>query len=203
MKKEEKTECTRQKILNAAIEAFGKNGYAGASINSVCDAGISKGLLYHNFKNRDAVYLACVSKCFSDLTAYLKNAEIGCDPEKYANARLHFFEQNENMAHLFFEALLQPPPPLAEQIKQLRREFDALNATIYATVLDSIQLRPGITRSDAQAYFNLMQTMFNGYFSSPACCNMSFAERISAHESSLKKLLDCMLYGIAEKEREP
>ena len=43
MKKEEKTELTRKRILAAAMKEFGENGYQGASLNRICDIGIPKG----------------------------------------------------------------------------------------------------------------------------------------------------------------
>ena len=58
MKKEEKTGLTKERILLAAMEEFGEKGYAAASLNNICAAGIPKGLLYHNYENKDALYLA-------------------------------------------------------------------------------------------------------------------------------------------------
>lgn len=101
-KKEEKTERTKQKILAAAMEEFGTNGYAGASLNNICSVGIPKGLLYHNFKNKDSIYLACVGQCFSTLTEYLRAADIGSDLQKYMDARLRFFHEHEKETRLFF-----------------------------------------------------------------------------------------------------
>lgn len=77
MKKEKKTELTKKRILSLAIQEFGTKGYKGASLNSICEAGIPKGLLYHNFKNKDALYLSCVELCFHSLTQHLKMAQIG------------------------------------------------------------------------------------------------------------------------------
>ena len=199
MKKEEKTELTKQKILTAAIEEFGKNGYKGASLNNICATGIPKGLLYHNYKNKDAVYLACVGKCFDDLTNYLKASNIDGDLQKYMNTRLSFFMEHELEAHVFFEAVLQPPESLREQIQTLRQDFDRLNMELYQAILASIKLRQGISSEDAMTYFSMMQNVFNSYFSSPACYHMSFTDRMNAHEANLNKLLDLMLYGIAER----
>lgn len=42
MKKELKTELTKEKIILAAIDEFGRNGYYGSSLNSICDTGIAK-----------------------------------------------------------------------------------------------------------------------------------------------------------------
>ena len=56
MKKSEKTEITIAKILDAAMKEFGKNGYAGGTINHICNAGINKGLIYHNFAGKDELH---------------------------------------------------------------------------------------------------------------------------------------------------
>ncbi len=202
MKKEEKTERTKQKILAAAMEEFGANGYAGASLNNICSVGIPKGLLYHNFKNKDAIYLACVEQCFTTLTEYLKAADIGSDLQKYMDARLRFFHEHEQETRLFFETIFQPPEALCDQLADLRQEFDQLNAELYQKILDSLKLRQGVTREEAMSYFTIMQNMFNGYFSSPACRNMSFSDRMTTHETNLTKLLDFMLYGIVERGNE-
>ena len=64
MKKAEKTERTKERILQAAMEEFGRKGYAAATIGAICsEHGIAKGLLYHNFVGKDDLYLACVSRC--------------------------------------------------------------------------------------------------------------------------------------------
>lgn len=61
MKKAEKTERTKERILQAAMEEFGRKGYAAATIGAICsEHGIAKGLLYHNFVGKDDLYLACV-----------------------------------------------------------------------------------------------------------------------------------------------
>ena len=46
MTREEKTKLTRERIIAASIDEFGSKGYAMASVNNVCDAGIAKGLIY-------------------------------------------------------------------------------------------------------------------------------------------------------------
>ena len=50
--------------------------------------------------------------------------------KRYADARLHFFKENESEARLFFEAILQPPASLEEEIREVKKEFDCLNKKI-------------------------------------------------------------------------
>lgn len=73
MKREEKNALSRQRILNAAMEEFSGKGYEGASLNTICsEKGISKGIIYHYFKDKNKLYLLCVEECFREVTAYLE-----------------------------------------------------------------------------------------------------------------------------------
>lgn len=202
MQKERKTELTKAKIIKAAMDEFGLNGYAASSLNHICNTGIPKGLLYHNFTGKDDLYLACVSQCFHTLTEYLKASDIGADLHQYAEARLSFFREHENEARIFFESLLQPPEALKMDIAKSRAEFDAFNQEKYEEILDEIMLRPGITKADSILYLKLLQEMFNGYFSSPAVSGLSFKDTLTMHEEGLSKMFDFILYGIAERGEE-
>ena len=53
---EEIRKSSRQKILDAALEVFAKQGYHSATVDAIAKtAGISKGLMYNYFKSKDEV----------------------------------------------------------------------------------------------------------------------------------------------------
>ena len=200
MKQEEKTGLTKERILQAAMQEFGTNGYAASTLNTICsDHAISKGLLYHNFAGKDGLYLACVARCFSDVTEHLEANGIPDDLENYMHMRLQYFSGHPHHARIFFEAMLQPPAALSAQIRDLRKDFDLLNRKIYQAALSKVTLREGVTEADAIAYYEIMQVMFNGYFSSPAYAKKDFQVLVKDHEQWLSKMLNLMLYGIGEK----
>ena len=201
MRKETKTERTKERILAAAMDEFGSKGYAASSLNNICNAGISKGLLYHNFKSKDDLFLACVRRCFNTLSEYLKEKNIGTDMKKYAEVRLLFFREHENEARIFFDSILQPPENLKADIEKSRLEFDSFNRNLYERLLDHITLRPGVKKENCVLYLELLQYMFNCFFSSPAVGNLPFSEILSAHEKGLPRIFDFILYGIAEQEK--
>lgn len=200
MKKSEKTEITISKIIEAAMNEFGKSGYAGGTVNNICKTGINKGLLYHNFSGKDELYLTCLEHSCEKLMKYIQEREGAKNLESYMAARMDFFNEYPNEAHIFFEALLNPPDHLSGEIQQTLTEFNGLNETMYIQTLDTLILRNGITREDAISYFHLMQLMLNGYFSSPVFHNTELQEKVEIHEMIVPKLLDCMLYGIAKGE---
>lgn len=203
MKQEEKTELTKERILQAAIQEFGTNGYAASTLNAICgNHGISKGLLYYNFSGKDDLYLACVARCFSHVTEYLKDKDIQDNLEKYMRIRFQYFSQYPRYARIFFEAVLQPPAALSAQIRELKKDFDSFNRKIYQKALSKVTLREGVTEADAIEYYEIMQEMFNGYFSSPAYAGKDFQSLIIDHEEKLPKMLNLMLYGIGGRRIE-
>lgn len=203
MTQEEKTSRTRERILKAAMEEFGTKGYAGATMGEICGKHhIAKGLLYHNFPGKEALYLACVSRCFEEVMAYLQQHTKGVELKSYMESRYRFFSSHPIHARIFFEAVLQPPQGLEEPIKACKQPFDAYNRAVYREALAHLTLRKGVTEQDALEYYELMQEMFNGYFSSSAYAGKDVEWLGSEHENRLFKVLNLMLYGIAEQEME-
>lgn len=89
MKKEEKTKQTCEKIVHAATIEFGSRSYDAVSLNAICGKyQIAKGLIYHNFKNKDELYLYCVKKSFEKLMSYL---EEGKEEAKTAREEIRIF----------------------------------------------------------------------------------------------------------------
>ena len=88
---------------------------------------------------------------------------------------------------------------MREQIADIKKEFDNYNQNLYLQILSTVTLRSDVTQEDALSYFSLIQNMFNGYFSSNTREEVSFTDYITAHEEGLSKLIDYMLYGIAER----
>ncbi|MBS5149829.1 MAG: TetR/AcrR family transcriptional regulator [Butyricicoccus pullicaecorum] len=208
MKQQEKTQKTKERILAAAIEEFGSKGYDIASVNSICEAGqIPKGLLYHNFKGKDELYLLCVKTCYDEMTTALKahpfeirNAKEGL--QNFLMIRQSFFHENPHYANIFFNTVLQPPKHLARELVQLRSGIDAYFSQCYLAILDCLTLRNGITRELALEYFLAASEMFNRYFQKKAEQNRDYRELIEDHEGRLSAIFDIMFYGVAKEPTE-
>jgi AcrR family transcriptional regulator len=51
--------ATRQTILDAARRAFARHGYEGATVKVLeAETGLSRGAIFHHFKDKDALFLA-------------------------------------------------------------------------------------------------------------------------------------------------
>lgn len=205
MKKEEKTRRTYERIMAAAIAEFGTKNYDSASLTTLCNENqISKGLIYHNFKNKDELYLKCVEECFHKMTSCFKSRRYEADSIRQSMHNLfymrqQFFEENPYYCNIFFNTVLQPPKHLREEIHELRQEYDEFYTECFRKLLQQIQLRDGITSEAAMEYFMVFLEMFNGYFQSKSCETDDIHALIKDHEVNLSKVLDIMLYGVVKE----
>lgn len=206
MNREEKNILRRQQIIHSAIAEFGMNSYVEASLNAICRNGnISKGIIYHYFKDKDDLYLVCVTECFNSLVSFLNSEKIAFNNveqaiEKYLDLRHQFFKAHPDFSNIFTNALLQPPKHLIEQIKEIKAELDNFNIHFCEQLLEHVNLKRDVCREEAIEYFLIFQESFNYYFQNKAYGD--FRKLFDEHELKLRKLLKIMFYGIAKEETE-
>lgn len=203
MKREEKNALSRQRILEAAMGEFSARGYAGASLNTVCaEYGISKGILYHYFKDKDALYLVCVQDCFDHLTAALRQAadalegSIEARLQAYFHARLRFFAENSLYLGIFADAAFNAPPELATRIAACREGFDAVNLSVLTDLLSCVPLREGLSGAAIADDFRLYMDYFNMRFREAAREKAPSKAMLQEHEERCHRQLDILLHGV-------
>lgn len=205
MKKEEKTKRTCEKIIQAATAEFGTKTYEAASLNTICiENHISKGLIYHNFKNKDALYLVCVKQCYDRMTEHIQAAVLDAESiqgkiQQLLNERQYFFKENPYYRQIFFNSILMPPSHLCKELQQLRQGYDGCMRKRYCELLEQIQLRNGVSVEKAVDYLMIFQEMYNSYFRNMDCKGEDMSTLIEAHENKLSEMLDITLYGLIEK----
>lgn len=205
MKRKEKNLQSRRKIIDSALQEFSEKSYAEASLNSICSIGnISKGIIYHYFKDKDDLYLTCVRECFDSLTTYLSESFIADSTDvkvclqKYFTVRNVFFNENPIYLKLFCNAVTNPPEHLIKAIKEIRAEFDGLNISILTKLLESVKLNSGIAISEAVEHFRMYQDYFNVRYQLEQRNELSLEE----HEEQCHRWLNIFLYGIINQEEE-
>lgn len=192
----------RRRILDGALAEFSAQGYGGSSINTICAAqNLSKGIVYHYFATKDALYLACMEECFRRLTEYVRanfsaeDGRIEAQLEKYFSVRMAFFRENPVYQRLYCEAVTTPPAHLISNIRACRQDFDALNVQILEKLLGSIALRSGISMADAIETFRQYQDFINLRHQ----MNAANGQSLEAHEEDCQRMLRILLYGIIER----
>lgn len=202
MKREEKNAIACRRILTAAIHEFSEKGYDGASLNTVCaENNISKGIIYHHFKDKDELYLQCVGECYSALTEYLKKISDGFSGsaeenlQEYFAARFRFFADNPLYLGIFIDSVIRPPSALYSGISDCRKEFDALNISVLTKLLYGRPLRKGLTvaiTEDFRAYMDFFNMRFKTDFNEKRPLEAVLRE----HEERCRRQLDIFLYGV-------
>jgi TetR/AcrR family transcriptional regulator len=78
-KQQQRSLKTKQKLLDAAIEAFSENGFKGTSTRDIADrAGVHHPLITYHFKNKEALWRAAADRIFSRFNANMSNALQEC-----------------------------------------------------------------------------------------------------------------------------
>ena len=202
MKREEKNQQTRRRIMDRALEEFARHGYGASSINAICGGqDVSKGIIYHYFETKDALFLACVAECFQRLTEHIQTHLTGdCNGaeaqlEQYFRVRLAFFQANPVYRRIFCEAVVTPPTHLSTEILERRRGFDTMNIQILERILSCVQLRPSVTKADVVETFRQFQDFINARDQTVGLEESEF----EAREESCRKAMDILLYDVIER----
>ena len=206
MKREQKNLLSRQKIVDSALAEFGKKSYAESSLNNICTAnGISKGIIYHYFKDKDELYLICIQECFNALMAYLSDLEFPQNGDTlktlqcYFDARLSFFGSKPLLFKIFCDAIEIPPFHLKEAIAEIKKDFDVFNMMVLTKLLEQAKLRRNINIEDAVSNFCRFQDYFNFRYQKEFESSLKDKSLPKRHEENCQRFLDILLYGMIEK----
>jgi len=98
----------RDCILSAAQNEFIRNGYEGASLNTIVgEAGISKGSLYYYFEDKTDLYLTVLREVMSELQHNIGGIGVGefsddfwGDIEEYTRKSLRMIKENPDFVRL-------------------------------------------------------------------------------------------------------
>ncbi|MBP5159596.1 MAG: TetR/AcrR family transcriptional regulator [Lachnospiraceae bacterium] len=173
------TEEKIEEILEAGIKEFAAHGLLASSMNSIAArAGISVGVLYKYYEDKNDFFLACLKRSLSvleDLIGSLKVEED--DPFKYAEALidavLRFSSENPEYMRMYHEITTGEDRELS---KMLSGRIEALTAGRYTEVIKKAQ-ENGIVKKEldpALAAFFFDNLLMMLQFS---CCCTYYQER--------------------------
>jgi AcrR family transcriptional regulator len=145
-------ERRRPLILDAALEVFSANGFAGTTMQSVADAaGVTKPVVYDSFANRDELLLALLGReeqhlVVSIVSALPADPSVGT-PEEHVLEGLTAFltavSKQPQSWRIVFGAQYGAAPVVAERVRAARA---FLVESLRLTLLQSL---PGVADPDA------------------------------------------------------
>jgi AcrR family transcriptional regulator len=69
-RQQQKSQATQQRLMDAAVELFGKNGYLETTVEEITrHAGYAKGSFYRHFATKDHLFLAVVERKLAEYRA--------------------------------------------------------------------------------------------------------------------------------------
>ncbi|WBW96732.1 TetR/AcrR family transcriptional regulator [Oceanirhabdus sp. W0125-5] len=155
MNREEKNKISRESILLASLKEFGEKDYSTASINNICkNNNISKGKLFHYYKNKDEVFLLCIEKLFIDLSSYLEEhfqltqSNIEENLRGFVQKRFEFFKEYPHYEQIFLTVTFNPPKHLLYEIDTLRQPVKKINRHFWSKILNMLDLKTNIILED-------------------------------------------------------
>jgi len=121
----------QEEILKAAMREFAEKGYDQASTNRIVkDAGMSKGMLYYYFENKEDLFLDCIGYALDHMEQGLDDW-IGKEREGFiermariAEAKRRYFAEHPEISEFAAVIYLSPdvPAPLRERLQALSEE---------------------------------------------------------------------------------
>lgn len=190
---EAKFALKRQLILEAAGRCFGRDGFQGASISSICaEAGVSPGHLYHYFASKDAIIGGIVDNVLEHLTEQLaavadrkdfvpalvaeieraaSDAEHGCPSKRLPLEMMAAARRSPAVAELFATHSLRFRGVLSNVLReaQARGKVDPdLDSDVAATLLLSVMdgtesFRLRDPELDPAVAFSMLTTMISRF----------------------------------------
>ena len=160
----------RERILNAAINEFAHKGYKNASTNEmVKEAGISKGLIFHYFKNKKQLYFFLYDylmeimekeyfqKLWLDEKDFLKKMRMA------ALTKLELFRKYPLIFKFFLTAYSETDDEVRNEVAHRNQKLIEINLPKIYDNIDLSNLREGV---DQQKAMNLIVWALEGYANS-------------------------------------
>jgi len=141
----------QQRIINAGFRVFSENSYKKSPVSEIAaDAGISKSLLFHYFRNKKELYLFLWERG-ADITMKCLNAYRCYEPtdlfemmERGMQAKFRIMEQYPHMAAFTVKAFYEKDPEISAAIQEsYRRHFDH-KAKVALDALNPADFVPGL-----------------------------------------------------------
>lgn len=157
----------QQAILNAGYRVFSQNSYKKSPMSEIAaEAGISKGLLFHYFRNKKEFYLYLWDNCAQVTIRAME--EYGCygGEDLFArmlrgvHAKVSIIRQCPHMALFAVRAFYEKDPEVCDAIQESYHKYFDFKADSTLLNLDPDQFIPGL---DIQMMYQDMYWASEGY----------------------------------------
>jgi len=129
----------REAVLESAIAAFARKGYAGTSVQHILRAtGLSKPTLYYHFESKAGLFRAILDFAYDECFCLMQKLVAGisaCDQRlvAVATAIFQFTERHQNLTRLVFATVFAAPEEIPKgciDLTKRRRNYEFVLAIV-------------------------------------------------------------------------
>ena len=152
---------TRQKLLDAALEAFSENGFKGTSTRDIASrAGVHHPLITYHFSNKERLWRSAVKYVFADFVGALKEAQASfadqCPRERFAEMiKIYVYHAARNPA--LHKIVLQESSQQSERLEWLSETYLKPLSDTAAGYIVELQKRDMAPQGDPLIIYNMVR----------------------------------------------
>lgn len=146
----------RAAILDAALTEFAQHGFAGTSTNAIAArARVAKGLVFHHFGSKEALYLTVVEEVAGEfgrrLAGYLDVAPVDLFERIFgwSQLKLEMVLEDPRRIRVLVDALADAPEAIRTQVRSRSESLSRPRVDALFGSVDASRLRPGVTPQEA------------------------------------------------------
>lgn len=200
---DELPEEKKQKMLDAAIREFAEHGYESASTNHIVkEAGISKGLLFHYFGSKKALFLYIFDQCMelTESGVYHGIWESSDLLERILLAsqiKMQMYLEQPLMYTVVMKAMLNTPNELKPDIEQRIQRIAAESYEQLLKGIDMSRLRQDVDPQKSIALvLGSLQSIQQKYIAVYKDNLEQFRREIATIHDEMQEYVDILRYGI-------
>lgn len=160
----------RKAILDAGFATFGRLGYKKASANDIATAaGISKGMIFHYFGSKRAMYFYLLNTAYDTMTdafskAYRQEAAEAMDffdrILKGTQVKLSVLRKHPDLYQFFTSMYFETDPEVTNGVRDMISRGEAFGGSFAMTDFDTSRFKSGV---DPRLVWNILIKFAEGY----------------------------------------
>ncbi len=154
----QKSDVTREKILDAATELFARQGFAGTGVDRLAEkSGIAKTAIYYHFGNKEGLLTAVLDRAATVwIDNIQKSAKQGATPEESLDLALGGMRQMVEERPWILKLLLLLTLEVADSKPDVRDAMREIFFRARQTITAGLREQVGVEVPDADAIGNVM-----------------------------------------------
>jgi AcrR family transcriptional regulator len=176
----------RQGILSRSAALFAEHGYTGTSITMIAEAcGVSKALMYHYYRSKDAVLFDLLQDHLQNLVAVVEAAaQSGGQPEEKLFAisagLLEAYRGADAEHQVQISSLKLLPPAQQEMLKQLERELVVIVSNAIAAAIPSAAKKRQLLKPLTMSLFGMLNWHYLWFRDGKGITREKYAKMVTA-----------------------